>query len=98
MTWRRQINYLGSRTYGPAVATETISGRLRHTAELYVDRAKQRFKAMLRLGIARATTSNSLDHRGFSLLGSKRANKARDDCAFPKGPARERSAVAPKAP
>ena len=98
MIWRRPIDYHGSRTYGPAVATQTMNGRIKLIAELCVAWARRQFKTMLRFGIAPAHSA-PLSQRGFSLLGSNRAAKMRHhDCAFPLVPGRDRSSVGPKAP
>lgn len=97
MIWRTPIDYHGSRTYGPAVATQTMKGRIKLIAELCAASARQQFKAMLRFGIAPAEPA-VLDQRGFSLLGSTRAaNRRHDVCPFPQAPEREHGSAGRKA-
>ena len=99
MTWRRQIDYHGSRTYGSPAATETAASRIKQTAEFYVAWVKQQFKTMLRFGIAPGTETRSPiagNQRGFSLLGSVRSATPRHDCPFPEAPARNRHSITPK--
>ena len=100
MTWRRQIDYHGSRTYGSPAAMETAPGRITQVASFYVAWAKRQLRTMLAFGIAPATETPSVvvrNQRGFSLLGSDRgARMQHRDCPFPEAPARNRSSIAPK--
>jgi hypothetical protein len=100
MTWRRQIDYHGSRTYGSPAATETAPSRIRQAAGFYVAWAKRQLRTMLTFGIVPATETPSVvvrNQRGFSLLGSDRGATMRHrDCPFPEAPARSRSSIAPK--
>lgn len=99
MTWRKQIDYHGSRTYGSPAATETAPGRI-EAAGFYVAWAKQQLRTMLTFGISPATGTPSVttrNQRGFSLLGSGRGARTRHaDCPFPEAPARNRNSIAPK--
>ena len=100
MTWRRQINYHGSRKYGSPGSTETAAGRIKQIADFCVVWAKQQLRMMLRFGIPPAAETRSLltrNQRGFSLLGANRGARPRqDDCPFPQAPARNRRSDAPK--
>jgi hypothetical protein len=101
MTWRRQIDYHGSRTYGSAVATETAASRIKWIASLYLAWARQRFQTMLRSALPPIDTPSRMtgNQRGFSLLGSNARDGARprhDDCPFPLGPARKPRSTAPR--
>jgi len=99
MTWRRQIDYHGSRTYGSPAATETAPGSIKEAAGFYVAWAKRQLRAMLTFGIVPASETPSVvvrTQRGFSLLGSDRVARMRHrDCPFPEAPARNRSSITP---
>jgi hypothetical protein len=100
MTWRRQIDYHGSRAYGPPAATETATSRIQRAAGLYAARAKRWLRTLIKFGIAPATETPPVvarNQRGFSLLGSDRnARIGHGDCPFPEAPARTHRSIAPK--
>jgi hypothetical protein len=99
MTWRRQIDYHGSRTYQSPTGRETAASKIKRGAQSCLAWLKHRFKTMLRLGIAPATDTRTLiaqSRRGFSLLGSAGSPASKRDCPFPEAPARNRHPIAPK--
>ncbi len=100
MTWRRQIDYHGSRTYGSPAAAETATSRIKQTAGLCVAWVRQQLSTMMKFGIAPATETQSViagKQRGFSLLGADRGARLRHgDCPFPEEPIRSRSSIAPR--
>ena len=99
MTWRRQIDYHGSRTYGSSAATKAATSKIKQTADFCLAWAKQQLRTLMKFGIAPATETRSVverSQRGFSLLGSDRGARMRADCPFPEAPARNRSSIAPK--
>jgi hypothetical protein len=72
MTWRKQIDYHGSRTYGSPAATETAPGRIRQAAGFYVAWAKRQLRAMLTFGIVPASETPSVvvrTQRGLFIAG-----------------------------